>query len=173
MTSDSVEASAIRWSPRDLTSVSSGEIMDEEEAREMAFRICVEFDDLLEEKGIKIPSADREGNEREACLYGEEYWRMEDAILDILMDQPRVEFLREESWSASHPARQLAIRICDEFEGRLAKKNIKVPSSDREGNEEEACLYGREYYALEDAIVEILVGKTRRRRWSKQAAVPL
>ena len=52
--------------------------------------------------------------------------------------------------------RELAIRIIDEFEKLLAEKNIYIPSSDREGENDEACIYGTEYYALEDAITEIL-----------------
>ena len=35
-----------------------------------------------------------------------------------------------------------------------------IPSDDREGREEEACLYGTEYYELEDAVVGILVEET-------------
>ena len=38
----------------------------------------------------------------------------------------------------------------------LERKNITIPSDDREGREEEARLYGSEYYELEDRIVEIL-----------------
>jgi len=62
--------------------------MDEEKAKEIAIRICDDFEDLLDEKNILIPSADRKGLRREACLYGEEYWRMEDAITDMLIEQP-------------------------------------------------------------------------------------
>ena len=54
-------------------------------------------------------------------------------------------------------AREIAIAILDEFEELLAAKGIKVPGEDREGREEEACLYGTEYYALEDAVVGILM----------------
>lgn len=57
-------------------------------------------------------------------------------------------------------AREIAIRILDEFEELLAAKGIKIPSGDREGREEEACLYGSEYYELEDAIVGVLMGET-------------
>ena len=57
-------------------------------------------------------------------------------------------------------AREIAIRVLDEFEELLAEKGIMVPSDDREGREEEACLYGCEYYELEDAIVDILVEET-------------
>jgi predicted HTH domain antitoxin len=53
-------------------------------------------------------------------------------------------------------ARRIAIRILDEFEELLAEKGIRIPSSDREGRSEEACLYGSEYYRLEDAITAIL-----------------
>ena len=52
--------------------------------------------------------------------------------------------------------RKLAIEILDLFEDFLETKGIKIPSEDREGRKEEACLYGAEYYELEDAITEIL-----------------
>ena len=54
-------------------------------------------------------------------------------------------------------AREVAIQIIDEFEELLAEKNVMIPSDDREGREEEACIYGSEYYHLEDAITDILV----------------
>ena len=56
-------------------------------------------------------------------------------------------------------AREIAIRIVDEFEELLAEKDLMVPSADREGRPEEACLYGSEYYALEDAVVGVLMGE--------------
>jgi hypothetical protein len=56
----------------------------------------------------------------------------------------------------------IAIRIVDEFEDLLDEKGIMVPSADREGRPEEACLYGSEYYALEDAVVGVLMGECRR-----------
>ena len=52
--------------------------------------------------------------------------------------------------------REKAIQIIEQFENLLSKKNIKIPSEDRQDNEDEACIYGTEYYELEDAIVEIL-----------------
>ena len=52
--------------------------------------------------------------------------------------------------------REKAIQIIEQFENLLSKKNIKIPSEDREDNEDESCIYGTEYYELEDAIVEIL-----------------
>jgi len=41
---------------------------------------------------------------------------------------------------------------------------VTIPSSDREGREEEARLYGTEYHSLEDAITEILVEETTGRK---------
>ena len=54
-------------------------------------------------------------------------------------------------------AREIAIQILDEFEKLLAAKGIRVPSEDRERRDEEACLYGREYYELENGVTGILV----------------
>lgn len=53
--------------------------------------------------------------------------------------------------------RRVAIEILDEFEELLAEKGIKIPSDDRESDgENEACLYGTEYYDLENEITDIL-----------------
>ena len=40
-------------------------------------------------------------------------------------------------------ARRIAIRILDEFEDLLDEKNVTIPSSNGEGREEEARVYGR------------------------------
>ena len=63
----------------------------------------------------------------------------------------------------ANKARRVAIEILDEFEEMLDRKGIMVPSEDREGREEEACIYGTEYYELEDVITDILVEETRPR----------
>ena len=52
--------------------------------------------------------------------------------------------------------RGIAIMILDIFEGMLADKGIMIPDEDREGDKDEACLYGSTYYELEDAITELL-----------------
>ena len=52
--------------------------------------------------------------------------------------------------------RGIAIMILDIFEGMLDEKGIVIPDEDREGDEDEACLYGSTYYELEDAITELL-----------------
>lgn len=64
----------------------------------------------------------------------------------------------------ANKARRVAIEILDELEEMLDRKSIMIPSEDREGREEEACIYGTEYYELEDAITDILIDETRPRR---------
>ena len=68
--------------------------------------------------------------------------------------------------------REIAIEILGEFEELLARKGIKIPSDDREsGHKNEACLYGSEYYELEDGITEIL--KKSKNRDSDQGFFPI
>lgn len=55
--------------------------------------------------------------------------------------------------------RDIAIKIIDEFEKMLEKYNIKIPSENRKYCEDEACIYGTQYYDLEDTITEILDNK--------------
>jgi hypothetical protein len=63
--------------------------MNEERARQIALRILAEFEELLDEKGIMFPSDDREGAPEVARIYGCEYYRLEDAVTDILVDELR------------------------------------------------------------------------------------
>jgi len=58
--------------------------MDEEAARKIAMQILDEFEDLLTDKNIKIPSDDREGDADEAGLFGREHSRLQEAIVGIL-----------------------------------------------------------------------------------------
>lgn len=55
--------------------------------------------------------------------------------------------------------RDIAIKIIDEFEKMLEKYSIKIPSENRKCCEDEACIYGTQYYDLEDTITEILDNK--------------
>lgn len=55
--------------------------------------------------------------------------------------------------------RELAIKIISKFEELLSKKNIKIPNNERKQKEDEACIYGKDYYELEDEIVELLDNK--------------
>lgn len=52
--------------------------------------------------------------------------------------------------------KEKATEIIDKFEDLLAINDIKIPNKEREGNEEEACIYGSDYYNLEESIIEIL-----------------
>ena len=47
-------------------------------------------------------------------------------------------------------------KIMETFEETLDKYNLSIPSEDREGLEDEARIYGSEYYELEDKIRRIL-----------------
>lgn len=50
----------------------------------------------------------------------------------------------------------IAIKIMNVFEDLLSKYEIKISSAERENGEEKACIYGSNYYELEDSILEIL-----------------
>lgn len=52
--------------------------------------------------------------------------------------------------------RELAIKIIDLFEDLLGNHDIFIPNDEREGEEDEACIYGSDYYALEDKITELI-----------------
>lgn len=53
--------------------------------------------------------------------------------------------------------RPIANQICEQFEDLLEKHDITIPDEDREGNEDEARLYGMTYAKLEDTITSILM----------------
>ena len=53
-------------------------------------------------------------------------------------------------------ARGLASMIIDMFEDLLAEYNIVIPNDERDDVEDAACIYGDDYYALEDQITELL-----------------
>lgn len=52
--------------------------------------------------------------------------------------------------------RALAIMILDMFEEVLDKKGIKIPDDERTGSDDEACIYGDTYFALESEITNLL-----------------
>jgi hypothetical protein len=60
---------------------------DIEKEREIAIRILEVFEDFLDDKGITIPSKDREGNPEEARIYGTEYYDLEDSITEIIKEE--------------------------------------------------------------------------------------
>ena len=55
-------------------------------ARGIAIMILDLFDSMLEEKGIVVPDADRQGENEEAALYGMTYASLENQITAILAD---------------------------------------------------------------------------------------
>ena len=118
--------------------------MDEEKARETASQILGEFERLLLAKDVVIPSDDREGVPGEARLYGEGRTHLQEVIVGLLLEHADVTTTDQDFEDASHPLRELAIAIVDEFEELLAEKGIMIPSKDREGGEAEACLYSTE-----------------------------
>ena len=52
--------------------------------------------------------------------------------------------------------RVYAAVICDAFEDLLDKHDITIPDLEREGNEDEARIYGLTYENLENRVFDIL-----------------
>lgn len=55
--------------------------------RRIAIEVLSLFEELLAEKGIQIPDADREGLPEEGCLFGGTYYALEDSVTDLLHDK--------------------------------------------------------------------------------------
>ena len=123
--------------------------MKEGDARELAFAIIGDFEELLAENGIRIPSADREGREEEACIYGTEYYLLEDAITDILVKGSK-------RTGRTPQARDMAFRIIEELEEVLDYHHIKVPSVDSARATSDVALCMPEWDRLRDGIVGLL-----------------
>ena len=51
---------------------------------------------------------------------------------------------------------EIVSRLIDAFENVLYKNNIYIPDEHRLGEDDEACIFGKTYYELEDKILEIL-----------------
>jgi len=123
--------------------------MEEEEARELAFAIIGEFEELLAEHDIMVPSRDREGREEEACIYGREYYLLEDEIKDILVKGSKRAGEAQQAWD-------MAFRILEEFEELLGCHRIKVPSADPQRAASQVALCMPEWDRLRDGIVKLL-----------------
>jgi len=65
--------------------MSDGKVREETLAK-VAFEIIGEFEALLSDKGIKIPNSEREAGraDEEACIFGADYYRLEEAVKDVL-----------------------------------------------------------------------------------------
>ena len=57
--------------------------------------------------------------------------------------------------------RVTAILILAKFEKLLRHYDIMIPDENRMGDEDEACLFGDAYYALEDGITDLLNKRDR------------
>lgn len=53
-------------------------------------------------------------------------------------------------------AREWVAAICDTVEDMLSEYDIKIPDEERNGEENEACLYGRSYEIVADSVQNIL-----------------
>lgn len=53
-------------------------------------------------------------------------------------------------------AREWIAAICDTVEDMLSEYDIKIPDEERNGEENEACLYGRSYDIVADSVQNIL-----------------
>lgn len=53
-------------------------------------------------------------------------------------------------------AREWVAAICDTVEDMLSEYDIKIPDEERNGEENEACLYGRSYDIVTDSVQNIL-----------------
>lgn len=58
--------------------------MNEIKLRQFSADICEVFEDLLDKHNITVPDKNREGDETEARLYGDEYSDTEDYVTQIL-----------------------------------------------------------------------------------------
>ena len=124
--------------------------MKEDDVRDLAFAIIEDFEELLAEHDIMIPSADREGREEEACIYGTEYYLLEDAITDILVKGSR-------RIGKTPQAREMAFNIIEEFEEVLDYHHIKIPSNDPQRPTSQVALCLPEWDKLRDSITGMLV----------------
>lgn len=127
--------------------------MKEEEARELAFAIISEFEELLAEHNIMIPSADREGREEEACIYSAEYYLLEDTITDILVKGSKRHGKRQQ-------AKDMAFHVIEEFEEVLDRHRITVPSADPQRATSKVALCMPEWDRLRDGIVKLMMRET-------------
>lgn len=56
------------------------------EKRELAVLIIEKFEDFLEEKGIVIPNKEKEEDDMASNIYGSDYYKLEDGIMELLGD---------------------------------------------------------------------------------------
>jgi hypothetical protein len=123
--------------------------LSEQKARDTAFLILQDVEELLDEKDITIPCSDRQGDPEEARLYGTEYYLLEDAVTDILVKGSKRTGRREQEYD-------IARQILDEFEEVLDRFHVRVPSADSQRATSKMALCMPEWDRLRDAIVSRL-----------------
>jgi hypothetical protein len=121
--------------------------------RELAFAITEDLEELLAEHDIMVPSADREGREEEVCIYGAEYYLLEDAITDILVKGSR-------RIGRMPKAREVASRMMAEFEKMPEYHETTVPSDNPARATSQLALCSPEWDGLRHRIVKLLPHKT-------------
>ena len=52
--------------------------------RELAISIIEEFENLLDSKGVVVPSEDRKDIDEPSCICGKEYYSLEDAVTALV-----------------------------------------------------------------------------------------
>ncbi len=140
--------------------------------RMVSAEVCDLLEDLLNKHDLKVPSEDREGEEDEARIFGEVYSDLEADVTDVLaeacsivkdnpgvvINEDEVDELMPVSAGNELYVRGFAIKICGLFEELLDENDITIPCENREGEEDEARIFGDVYYDLEDNVTGILVG---------------
>ncbi len=126
--------------------------MEEEKARELAFAILTEFEEVLDEYDVRIPSADREGREEEARLCGTEYYVLVDAITEILRKNgSRRISLRD--------ARRVSFLILEEIEETLRDGGVSLPPGLVAGPYGYPRIGEKEWDRLREIIIGVLTGR--------------
>jgi|GEM_PF-2833826 len=95
--------------------------MNEEDARRTAWKILGEVEEFLAAKGIMVPSDGREGGEEEACLYGTEYYELEDAVVGLLME---MEAAGQQSCKRKNVPDDQAKASCEAMRNRIVETAV-------------------------------------------------
>jgi hypothetical protein len=124
--------------------------MDAYEAREVASAVLMEFEEVLDECDVTIPSADREGREEEVRLYETEYCVLEDAITGIL---------RKYKIIRSRERGRVAFRIIGEIEKTLCEAGVSVPPGLSATHSAFPHIGQKEHERLREVVIGLLAGE--------------
>lgn len=121
-----------------------------------------QYTDVDKKRGWKYIIFDFFSDERQ-CMSESDIWQylynqttkeLKEAVASVKTN-PNSSNCKQE-FNGLPKSKNVAIAILDIFEDMLSEKDIMIPDEDREGNEDECCLYGTTYYDLEDQIIEVL-----------------